>query len=156
MPAPAEMTGKQWQSSARSHRVVSSLPQQTDELFPPALMSLSPLFRSNICQPRRCMSLPSTFLHTIKPDARILGLSATSASRAITHFKMPAMSPTMTEGGIALWKKKEGESFTAGDVLLEIVCHDQIHESRATSMTPSPSYRKRTRQSSTWKHRMMG
>ncbi|PPQ99927.1 hypothetical protein CVT24_009562 [Panaeolus cyanescens] len=30
------------------------------------------------------------------------------------------MSPTMTEGGIASWKKKEGESFSAGDVLLEI------------------------------------
>lgn len=33
---------------------------------------------------------------------------------------MPAMSPTMTEGGIAAWKKKQGESFIAGDVLLEI------------------------------------
>ena len=31
------------------------------------------------------------------------------------------MSPTMTEGGIASWKKKEGESFVQGDVLLEIV-----------------------------------
>lgn len=31
------------------------------------------------------------------------------------------MSPTMTEGGIAGWKKNEGESFAAGDVLLEIV-----------------------------------
>lgn len=31
----------------------------------------------------------------------------------------------MTEGGIASWKKKEGETFTAGDVILEIVrtCH---------------------------------
>ena len=28
----------------------------------------------------------------------------------------------MTEGGIAEWKKKEGESFSAGDVILEIVC----------------------------------
>jgi pyruvate dehydrogenase E2 component (dihydrolipoamide acetyltransferase) len=27
----------------------------------------------------------------------------------------------MTEGGIASWKKKEGETFVAGDVLLEIV-----------------------------------
>lgn len=27
----------------------------------------------------------------------------------------------MTEGGIASWKMKEGETFTAGDVLLEIV-----------------------------------
>lgn len=31
------------------------------------------------------------------------------------------MSPTMTEGGIASWKKREGETFAAGDVLLEIV-----------------------------------
>lgn len=30
------------------------------------------------------------------------------------------MSPTMTEGGIAAWKKQAGESFSAGDVLLEI------------------------------------
>jgi len=30
------------------------------------------------------------------------------------------MSPTMTEGGIASWKKKEGDSFSTGEVLLEI------------------------------------
>jgi hypothetical protein len=40
---------------------------------------------------------------------------------ATTSMRMPAMSPTMTEGGIAGWRKKEGETFTAGDVLLEIV-----------------------------------
>ncbi|KFY19579.1 hypothetical protein V493_07907 [Pseudogymnoascus sp. VKM F-4281 (FW-2241)] len=33
---------------------------------------------------------------------------------------MPALSPTMTEGNIANWKVKEGDSFVAGDVLLEI------------------------------------
>ncbi|KAI9244960.1 hypothetical protein BDA99DRAFT_549281 [Phascolomyces articulosus] len=45
----------------------------------------------------------------------------TSASRAaITRFNMPAMSPTMTEGTIHEWKVKEGESFSAGDVLLEL------------------------------------
>ncbi|KAE8541949.1 hypothetical protein D1P53_002123 [Cryptococcus gattii VGV] len=38
---------------------------------------------------------------------------------ATTNMAMPAMSPTMTEGGIASWKKNEGESFVAGDVLLE-------------------------------------
>ena len=37
-------------------------------------------------------------------------------------MSMPAMSPTMTEGGISSWKKAEGESFVSGDVLLEIVC----------------------------------
>ena len=45
-----------------------------------------------------------------------------SARRCVlSRFNMPAMSPTMTEGGIASWKMKEGETFTAGDVLLEIV-----------------------------------
>ncbi len=39
------------------------------------------------------------------------------------------MSPTMTEGGIASWKKREGDSFTAGDVLLEIVCPRQFSTS---------------------------
>ncbi|KAL1405824.1 pyridoxine biosynthesis protein [Vanrija albida] len=46
--------------------------------------------------------------------------SYASARFASTLFKMPAMSPTMTEGGIADWKKAEGEAFAAGDVLLEI------------------------------------
>ncbi|KAG1730570.1 pyruvate dehydrogenase X component [Suillus lakei] len=47
-------------------------------------------------------------------------LHQTGVRYAITNLEMPAMSPTMTEGGISSWKKREGESFTAGDVLLEI------------------------------------
>ncbi|KAJ3537636.1 hypothetical protein NM688_g6651 [Phlebia brevispora] len=47
-------------------------------------------------------------------------MHVSAARRALTRFNMPAMSPTMTEGGIASWKKKEGESYSAGDVLLEI------------------------------------
>ncbi|WVO14520.1 hypothetical protein L204_102155 [Cryptococcus depauperatus] len=39
---------------------------------------------------------------------------------ASTNMAMPAMSPTMTEGGIASWKLKEGDPFAAGDVLLEV------------------------------------
>lgn len=35
-------------------------------------------------------------------------------------FKMPAMSPTMTEGGIVAWKFKAGDNFASGDVLLEV------------------------------------
>ncbi|KAK2461823.1 hypothetical protein APHAL10511_006286 [Amanita phalloides] len=45
---------------------------------------------------------------------------ASARRYALSRFNMPAMSPTMTEGGIASWKKKQGESFSAGDVLLEI------------------------------------
>lgn len=47
-------------------------------------------------------------------------LSTTASCSAITKFAMPAMSPTMTEGGLATWKVKDGQSFAAGDVLLEI------------------------------------
>ncbi|KAL8770669.1 MAG: hypothetical protein Q9209_003737 [Squamulea sp. 1 TL-2023] len=39
---------------------------------------------------------------------------------AAQNFTMPAMSPTMTEGNITSWKVKEGDSFSTGDVLLEV------------------------------------
>jgi pyruvate dehydrogenase E2 component (dihydrolipoamide acetyltransferase) len=35
-------------------------------------------------------------------------------------IKMPALSPTMTEGKIASWLKKEGDAIKAGDVIAEI------------------------------------
>lgn len=44
----------------------------------------------------------------------------TRVSNAASIFRMPAMSPTMTEGGIVSWKYKAGDAFTAGDVLLEV------------------------------------
>ncbi|UPX13632.1 Dihydrolipoyllysine-residue acetyltransferase [Ascochyta rabiei] len=47
-------------------------------------------------------------------------LHAGQPSLAAQNFNMPALSPTMTEGNIASWKIKEGDSFSAGDVLLEI------------------------------------
>lgn len=47
-------------------------------------------------------------------------VSYTSIRMAATNLDMPAMSPTMTEGGIVEWKFKEGDSFSAGDVLLEV------------------------------------
>ncbi|WP_428393825.1 pyruvate dehydrogenase complex dihydrolipoamide acetyltransferase [Lichenicoccus sp.] len=36
------------------------------------------------------------------------------------NILMPALSPTMTEGTLARWLKKEGESIAAGDVIAEI------------------------------------
>ncbi|MBT4701737.1 MAG: hypothetical protein HOB79_11775, partial [Rhodospirillaceae bacterium] len=33
---------------------------------------------------------------------------------------MPALSPTMTEGTVAKWLKKEGDSIVSGDALAEI------------------------------------
>ncbi|KAI8948770.1 hypothetical protein F4801DRAFT_555690 [Xylaria longipes] len=53
-------------------------------------------------------------------DATTRGFRTSAASLAAQNFTMPALSPTMTEGNIATWKVKEGDSFSAGDVLLEI------------------------------------
>ena len=33
---------------------------------------------------------------------------------------MPALSPTMTEGNLSKWNKKEGDKVKAGDVIAEI------------------------------------
>ena len=37
-----------------------------------------------------------------------------------TNILMPALSPTMTEGTLSRWLKKEGENVRAGDVIAEI------------------------------------
>ena len=37
-----------------------------------------------------------------------------------TNILMPALSPTMTEGTLARWLKREGDSVSAGDVIAEI------------------------------------
>jgi len=36
------------------------------------------------------------------------------------EINMPSLSPTMTEGNIVKWLKKEGDTIAAGDVLCEI------------------------------------
>ncbi|KAI8575449.1 hypothetical protein K450DRAFT_261777 [Umbelopsis ramanniana AG] len=48
------------------------------------------------------------------------GFHTSSVQAAVTKFGMPAMSPTMTEGTIIKWKKKEGDEVAAGDVILEV------------------------------------
>src|ERR671923_2135983 len=36
------------------------------------------------------------------------------------NILMPALSPTMTEGNLARWLKKEGDAVKAGDIIAEI------------------------------------
>ena len=47
-------------------------------------------------------------------------------------IRMPALSPTMTEGKIAQWLKKEGEEVRSGDLLAEIETDKAIMEVEAT------------------------
>lgn len=69
----------------------------------------------------------ATRLH--RPNCNYIAFHTSHTRHVVTQFTMPAMSPTMTEGGIAEWKKKEGETFSAGDVLLEIVSTGETHNS---------------------------
>lgn len=39
---------------------------------------------------------------------------------SVIKLEMPALSPTMSEGNILLWSKKEGDLVKPGDVLCEI------------------------------------
>ncbi|CAL8082529.1 unnamed protein product [Orchesella dallaii] len=48
------------------------------------------------------------------------GFQTTSSVDGTHRVNMPSLSPTMTEGTIVKWMKKEGDAITAGDVLCEI------------------------------------
>ncbi|KAK4123946.1 hypothetical protein N657DRAFT_572931 [Parathielavia appendiculata] len=56
----------------------------------------------------------------LQRDVAARGFRTSATALAAQNFTMPALSPTMTEGNIATWRVKEGERFSAGDVLLEI------------------------------------
>ncbi|GMM30129.1 Pdx1 protein [Martiniozyma asiatica (nom. inval.)] len=51
---------------------------------------------------------------------RVAKIHTTRAALNAKVFSMPAMSPTMEEGGIVEWKVKEGDSFSSGDTLLDV------------------------------------
>lgn len=70
----------------------------------------------------------------------LAGLHVSARRNALTKFTMPAMSPTMTEGGIASWKKKAGDSFVTGDVLLEIVHSTFVNSSSRLKCIDSLPY----------------
>src|SRR3979409_2304630 len=47
------------------------------------------------------------------------------------EIRMPALSPTMTEGNLTRWLKKEGDEVHAGDVIAEIETDKATMESEA-------------------------
>eukprot|EP00004_Rigifila_ramosa_P025861 TRINITY_DN783_c0_g1_i1.p1 TRINITY_DN783_c0_g1~~TRINITY_DN783_c0_g1_i1.p1 ORF type:complete len:549 (-),score=133.33 TRINITY_DN783_c0_g1_i1:19-1455(-) len=62
------------------------------------------------------MGLSSTDL----PEAKRRHFSSGAALPPHTELGMPALSPTMSQGNIARWLKKEGDAIVAGDLLCEI------------------------------------
>lgn len=92
------------------------------------LRTLSSFVHSGFPSPSQCSSqIPSM---AGRLPVRLLGrqlqrqsrrhFCCTSSVLDAHNFYMPAMSPTMTEGGISSWKVKPGDSFQPGDVLVEI------------------------------------
>jgi hypothetical protein len=59
----------------------------------------------------------------------------------------------MSEGGIASWKKAEGDTFSTGDVLVEIV--RLAFSLFSFVVTINTRHRKPTRLQLTWRRRMM-
>eukprot|EP01112_Ceratiomyxa_fruticulosa_P009533 TRINITY_DN2490_c0_g1_i1.p1 TRINITY_DN2490_c0_g1~~TRINITY_DN2490_c0_g1_i1.p1 ORF type:complete len:625 (+),score=180.59 TRINITY_DN2490_c0_g1_i1:167-2041(+) len=51
---------------------------------------------------------------------------------AHTNLGMPALSPTMTQGNIAKWRKKEGDKIKPGDILADIETDKATMEFEAT------------------------
>ncbi|WFD31623.1 dihydrolipoyllysine-residue acetyltransferase [Malassezia sp. CBS 17886] len=47
-------------------------------------------------------------------------LSGSALRQAVSEMTMPAMSPTMDKGNIGEWKVDVGDTFAAGDVLLDV------------------------------------
>jgi pyruvate/2-oxoglutarate dehydrogenase complex dihydrolipoamide acyltransferase (E2) component len=48
-----------------------------------------------------------------------------------TEILMPALSPTMEEGTLARWLKKEGDEIAAGDIIAEIETDKAVMEFEA-------------------------
>src|ERR1700741_2758833 len=75
----------------------------------------------------RCLTLPiSSALRcrrsrtSSRPPARSPTADLAGGGTMPIEILMPALSPTMTEGNLAKWLKKEGDEVHSGDVLAEI------------------------------------
>ncbi|KAH8834070.1 single hybrid motif-containing protein [Flagelloscypha sp. PMI_526] len=68
--------------------------------------------------------------HRARSLSQSRSLQTTKPRHAIM---MPYLSPLMTEGAISAWKKKEGDAFLAGDVLVSIASDFHEVDVRAVS-----------------------
>lgn len=73
------------------------------------------LFRPVSCS---CFTGASGLALHLEQSVGIRFFSSTDSSHAV--LEMPALSPTMNQGNIAKWRKKEGDKIAVGDVLCEI------------------------------------
>ncbi|KJE88834.1 dihydrolipoamide S-acetyltransferase [Capsaspora owczarzaki ATCC 30864] len=63
---------------------------------------------------------PLQQLHHASSSRAFTSMAASSRAPAPMRVKLPALSPTMTEGTVLKWSKKEGDKVAAGEVLFEL------------------------------------
>lgn len=70
----------------------------------------------------RSVSVVAAFHDNFSKLKLRIGVRYASSAEVSPHtvLQMPALSPTMNQGNIAKWKKKEGDKIAVGDVLCEI------------------------------------
>jgi multidrug efflux pump subunit AcrA (membrane-fusion protein) len=70
---------------------------------------------STVCESRLCTKLPDG--SRLSPGT-VEGKG--NVRERLINILMPALSPTMTEGKLAKWHKKEGDEVKSGDIIAEI------------------------------------
>ncbi|AET40146.1 dihydrolipoyllysine-residue acetyltransferase Ecym_5391 [Eremothecium cymbalariae DBVPG len=68
------------------------------------------------------MSVLTRYIPAVRTLASLtrLQLRAYASYPPHTIINMPALSPTMTQGNLAVWSKKEGDSLSPGEVIAEV------------------------------------
>jgi hypothetical protein len=69
---------------------------------------------------QRAIGLPVWRGAALGMARRVGGVRRLSALPPHSFLPMPALSPTMTQGNLAAWKKAEGEEINVGDVIAEV------------------------------------
>ncbi|KAL5139323.1 Dihydrolipoyllysine-residue acetyltransferase component 1 of pyruvate dehydrogenase complex, mitochondrial [Glycine soja] len=103
---------------SRSLRILSSPARSLSRTSNSSIFTLGG-DHHNIIRPAFCSRLTGIHDRSLKSKwTDVKYFSSSDSSHEV--LGMPALSPTMTQGNIAKWRKKEGEKIEVGDVLCEI------------------------------------
>ncbi|RZB88166.1 Dihydrolipoamide S-acetyltransferase component 1 of pyruvate dehydrogenase complex isoform B [Glycine soja] len=103
---------------SRSLRILSSPARSLSRTSNSSIFTLGG-DHHNIIRPAFCSRLTGIHDRSLKSKwTDVKYFSSSDSSSEV--LGMPALSPTMTQGNIAKWRKKEGEKIEVGDVLCEI------------------------------------
>ncbi|KAJ8753694.1 hypothetical protein K2173_026370 [Erythroxylum novogranatense] len=106
------------------HGYVTAEDKKFSRVFPKSPISSSDGFKKNVSTTTLKVGFQmSGSLSTRPPCSQVLcrrGFSSDSGLPPHQAIGMPSLSPTMTEGNIARWLKKEGEKVSVGEVLCEV------------------------------------